>query len=37
VHLFAAYQGIAAVALGANDPDVVVMEARRLKGWIRTL
>jgi len=28
---------MATVALGANDPDVVVMEARRLKDWIRTL
>jgi len=37
VHLFSAFQGIAAVALGANDPDVVVMEARRLNDWIRTL
>lgn len=37
VHLFSAFQGMAAVALGANDPDVVVMEAERLKHWIRTL
>ncbi len=37
VHFFSAFQGMAAVALGANDPDVVVMEARRLKDWIRTL
>jgi AcrR family transcriptional regulator len=37
VHLFAAFQGMAAVALGANDPDVVMMETRRLKDWIRTL
>ena len=37
VHFFSAFQGMATVALGANDPDVVVMEARRLKDWIRTL
>jgi AcrR family transcriptional regulator len=37
VHFFSAFQGMAAVALGANDPDVVVMEARRLKDWIKTL
>src|SRR6202166_3502896 len=37
VHLFTAYQGLAAVALGANDREVVVMEAKRLKNWIRTL
>jgi TetR/AcrR family transcriptional regulator, transcriptional repressor for nem operon len=37
VHLFSAFQGMAAVALGANDPDVVVMEVRRLKGWIKSL
>ena len=37
VHLFSVFQGMAAVAHGANDPEVVVMEARRLKEWIRTL
>src|ERR1700726_3716145 len=37
VHFFSAYQGLAAVALGANDREVVVMEAKRLKNWIRTL
>ena len=37
VHLFCAFQGMAAVAHGANDPDVVVMEVKRLKDWIRTL
>ncbi len=37
VHFFSAFQGMAAVALGANDADVVVMEARRLKDWIGTL
>src|SRR5882762_5287496 len=37
VHLFSAFQGMAAVALGTNDPEVVVMEARRLKEWIETL
>jgi len=28
---------MAAVAHGANDPEVVVMEVRRLKNWINTL
>ena len=37
VHLFCSFQGMAAVAHGANDPDVVVMEVKRLKDWIRTL
>jgi len=31
VHFFSAFQGMAAVALGANDREVVVMEAKRLK------
>src|SRR4029077_17578748 len=30
VHLFTAFQGMAAVALGTNDREVVVMEAKRL-------
>jgi len=37
VHLFCAYQGMAAVAHAANDPDLVVMEVKRLKDWIGTL
>jgi len=37
MHLFSAFQGMAAVAHGANDPEVVVMEVRRLKNWINTL
>ena len=37
VHLFSAFQGMAAVALGTNDREVVVMEAKRLKAWIGTL
>src|SRR6267154_6677070 len=36
VHLFSAFQGMAAVALGTNDRKVVVMEAKRLKDWIGT-
>src|ERR1700733_9345868 len=31
VHLFCAFQGLAAVAHAANDPDLVVMEVKRLK------
>src|SRR5271155_1967382 len=37
VHLFSAFQGMAAVAFGANDGEVVAMEAKRLKDWIGTL
>jgi TetR/AcrR family transcriptional repressor of nem operon len=37
VHFFSAFQGMAAVALGANDPEVVAMETKRLKDWIGTL
>src|SRR6266403_2501986 len=37
VHFFSAFQGMAAVALGANDREVVLMEVRRLKNWINTL
>ena len=37
VHLFCAFQGMVAVAHGVNDPDVVVMEVKRLKDWIRTV
>ena len=36
-HLFCAFQGIAAVAHAAHDPDLVVMEVKRLKVWIGTL
>ena len=37
VHLFSAFQGMAAVAFGANDGEVVVMGAKRLRDWIGTL
>jgi hypothetical protein len=37
VHLFSAFQGMAAVAHGVNDPDLIVSEVKRLKDWIRTL
>src|SRR5467141_4011124 len=37
IHFFSAFQGMAAVALGTNDREVVVMEAKRLKDWIGTL
>ena len=36
-HLFSAFQGMAAVAHGANDPGLVVLEVKRLKDWISTL
>src|SRR6266481_2648978 len=37
IHLFSSFQGMAAVAHGANEPDLVLMEVRRLKNWINTL
>src|SRR5258705_11326236 len=37
IHLFASFQGMAAVAHGTNEPDLVLMEVRRLKNWINTL
>ena len=37
VHFFSAFQGMAAVALGTNDREVVVMETKRLKDWIGIL
>jgi AcrR family transcriptional regulator len=37
VHVFSVFQGMAAVAYGANDPDVVVTEVKRLKNWIAAL
>ena len=37
IHLFSSFQGMAAVAHGTNEPDLVLMEVRRLKNWINTL
>src|ERR1700686_2231676 len=37
VHFFSAFQGMAAVALGAHDPGGGGMETKRLKDWIGTL
>src|SRR5467141_1100832 len=37
IHLFSAWQGMAAVAHGANEPDLVLMAVRRLKNWVNTL
>ena len=37
VHLFSAFQGTAAVAHGTGDPELVVIEVRRLKEWITAL
>jgi len=37
MHLFFRLSGDAAVAHAANDPDLVVMEVKRLKDWIGTL
>ena len=37
VHLFCAFQGLAAVAHAAHDPDLVAMEVKRMKDWIGTV
>ena len=37
VHLFSALQGVSVVAHGSHDPNLVVMETRRLKEWINAL
>jgi len=37
VHLLSALQGIAVVAHSLNDPEIVVMETKRLQEWIRAL
>jgi|SRR5215470_18698881 len=37
VHVFCTFQGMAAVAQAAGDPELVVMEVKRLKDWIGTL
>lgn len=37
VHLFSALQGVSVLAHSSHDPDLVLMEARRLKKWINTL
>src|SRR5713226_7528831 len=37
VHVFCAFQGMAAVAHATNDPSLVVTEVKRLKDWIGAL
>jgi TetR/AcrR family transcriptional regulator, transcriptional repressor for nem operon len=37
VHLFSAFQGMAVVAYGSHDPELIVTETRRLKDWIKAL
>ena len=37
VHLFCVFQGMAVVAYGSHNPQLVVMETRRLKDWIMAL
>jgi AcrR family transcriptional regulator len=37
VHLLSALQGIAVLAHSLSDPEIVVMETKRLQKWIRTL
>src|SRR5436853_4790502 len=34
VHLFSVFQGISVVAFSSHDPELVVMETKRLKDWI---
>jgi hypothetical protein len=37
VHVFCAFQGMAAVAQATNDPGLVTTEVRRLKDWVGAL
>lgn len=37
VHLLSALQGVSVLAHSFHDPDLVAMETRRLKSWIRSL
>jgi len=37
VHLFSVFQGISLVAFSSHDPELVVMETKRLKDWINAL
>src|ERR1700686_1401407 len=37
IHLFSALQGISVLAHGSREPELVVMETRRLQDWIRAL
>jgi AcrR family transcriptional regulator len=37
VHLFSAFQGMAAVAHGTGDAELLVIEVKRLKAWIAAL
>ena len=37
VHLFSVFQGISVVAFSSHDPELVVMETKRLKDWINAL
>src|SRR5580692_2620668 len=37
IHLLSALQGIAVLAHGSREPELVVMETRRLQDWIRAL
>jgi TetR/AcrR family transcriptional regulator, transcriptional repressor for nem operon len=37
VHLLSALQGVAVLAHSLSDPEIVVMETKRLQRWIRTL
>jgi hypothetical protein len=37
IHLFSALQGISVLAHGSREPELVVIETRRLRDWIRAL
>ena len=37
IHLLSALQGVSVLAHGSREPELVVMETRRLQDWIRAL
>src|SRR5580693_2566490 len=37
IHLLSALQGISVLAHGSREPELVVMETRRVQDWIRAL
>lgn len=37
IHLLSALQGVSVLAHGSREPELVVMETRRLRDWVRSL
>jgi hypothetical protein len=37
IHLLSALQGVSVLAHGSREPELVVVETRRLQDWIRAL